>query len=467
MARYHINGKTGRPNICRAQPGNCPLGADKPHYDSKEEAKAGLEKGLSQDKSFLTSQTAKKSHVNVDNAQENTLSITSELENNISGGQDRGFNIYSYLNKKMNNLAEDKKYKWRDYDVKGAQNLDTIVQETKDSNFSLDKLEELKNLNDEMKPYATKQTYSAFGYSPYSERCEHMHKIGSYALKEWSYKNNMTNYSEVPQRELNDSLIGVNDAVYQTLSEEEDFSARMTKGKYDYGKKTSPEDVNDVLNYIAHNGNNSVEVPGYDREEVYESQEDSYIFEGKDALRDRISHDNALYMRTAFPEQELKSKMEEIGINNVSVSPLNNGREVGLAYTVITPNGDIRTFSVYEHRNTDSIIINGKTNWQPGELPYTADHKEAFFAELPPENRKEAADTLCYYMSQAQKGELEDDVTLANKVERRDWGNILSESVPGFKEYAEKNDIPIRKKPKTDKEVLDDLDFNLDFDFDD
>lgn len=39
--KYHINEKTGRPNICRAEIKECPVGGE--HYESKEEARAGYE----------------------------------------------------------------------------------------------------------------------------------------------------------------------------------------------------------------------------------------------------------------------------------------------------------------------------------------------------------------------------------------------------------------------------------------
>lgn len=37
MAKYHIR-KDGRPGICRAKEGNCPLEATSEHFDSLEEA---------------------------------------------------------------------------------------------------------------------------------------------------------------------------------------------------------------------------------------------------------------------------------------------------------------------------------------------------------------------------------------------------------------------------------------------
>lgn len=43
MARYHIN-KHGVPAICKAKPGNCPLGGDNMHFDSHEEAQEHINK---------------------------------------------------------------------------------------------------------------------------------------------------------------------------------------------------------------------------------------------------------------------------------------------------------------------------------------------------------------------------------------------------------------------------------------
>lgn len=38
MNIYHINEETGRVNICRAKPGNCPLGSRDSHFESKNDA---------------------------------------------------------------------------------------------------------------------------------------------------------------------------------------------------------------------------------------------------------------------------------------------------------------------------------------------------------------------------------------------------------------------------------------------
>lgn len=42
--KYHVNKETGRAGICRATKKGCPLGADTPHFDTKEEAKVYIEK---------------------------------------------------------------------------------------------------------------------------------------------------------------------------------------------------------------------------------------------------------------------------------------------------------------------------------------------------------------------------------------------------------------------------------------
>lgn len=52
VARYHIN-KHGVPAICRAKPGNCPLGGDESHFSSQEEAQEHADKINSQEHGVL------------------------------------------------------------------------------------------------------------------------------------------------------------------------------------------------------------------------------------------------------------------------------------------------------------------------------------------------------------------------------------------------------------------------------
>ncbi|HHT97151.1 MAG TPA: hypothetical protein GXZ90_04570 [Clostridiales bacterium] len=43
MTKFHIN-KHGMPAPCKAKPGNCPLGGDDRHYDTKEETQAAIDR---------------------------------------------------------------------------------------------------------------------------------------------------------------------------------------------------------------------------------------------------------------------------------------------------------------------------------------------------------------------------------------------------------------------------------------
>lgn len=44
--RFHINPKTGNPNVCSAKPGRCPFGENEPHFDTKAEALSAYEKRM-------------------------------------------------------------------------------------------------------------------------------------------------------------------------------------------------------------------------------------------------------------------------------------------------------------------------------------------------------------------------------------------------------------------------------------
>ena len=44
MSKFHLS-TDGNPRVCRAQEGHCPLGADQPHFASKDEARLSYEAG--------------------------------------------------------------------------------------------------------------------------------------------------------------------------------------------------------------------------------------------------------------------------------------------------------------------------------------------------------------------------------------------------------------------------------------
>lgn len=166
----------------------------------------------------------------------------------------------------------------------------------------------------------------------------------------------------------------------------------------------------------------------------------SYILNPEDKTFNTLET-NKIYLFQVFPNRELKEVMSRLRMKNVSVSPFFNSREFGLVYSVLTPEGNTRSFSVYEHRNSDSIIINGKTNWDITDQPYgpyPGENQHQFFAEFSYDSRRQVAETLGYFLKSAQKGELEDDVTLMKEAPRLDWVAMLSERLPGFKEWHEK-----------------------------
>lgn len=156
-----------------------------------------------------------------------------------------------------------------------------------------------------------------------------------------------------------------------------------------------------------------------------------------------MSHQQ-VYNVLVFPEKDLKPVLDRLGVKDVEVKPMVNGRENGLVYTVKDPYGETRSFVIYEDRNSDSLIINGRENWDPTNeddpLPYAGTTKHEFFAEFGPGDYRQAAETLGYFLKAAQKGELESDEELVAKAEHRDWRAILSETVPGFAEWIEREE---------------------------
>lgn len=131
----------------------------------------------------------------------------------------------------------------------------------------------------------------------------------------------------------------------------------------------------------------------------------------------RAKDDDAnLKLALIFPEKNLKPVLERLGVQDVLVSSFDNAREYGLVYTVLTPSGNTRSFSVYEHRNTDNVIINGLTNWNKKSSPwgpYAADSKDTYFASFRYDtDHDEVAEKLGGYLKEAQAGTLPTDTEL-------------------------------------------------------
>lgn len=409
--KYHINPETGNANICRAQY-KCKFGNVK-HYESKEEAIKGQE--LQLEAEYMDVEKSS-DYVNT------MMDFETEMD----------FNIVNYHWESV--------YRYpRDWNQREKENLlvlkDVVETLDKVKNPSEKDYEQLNKKIEEM--YSKPYRYNSNNPEP---RENHLKALA----KSWVAKKKWESFKSpvAPERDKNNPIIGLEKVQMEGLS---NFS---TYGNLPY---SSREDLEPVLNRLA-DGQSFVNIADdgvavEDYKSIIPRQE---VLMSYMAGSERNGSNNQLYLSVAFPERELKNAIEENGVNSVSVSSFYNSREWGNAYTVVDPEGNTRTFSVYEHRNTDSIIINGKKNWDPNEgIPYAGETKNAFFAEFHPDDKKAAADTLGFFMKQAEKGELPDDDVLIDSAEHRDWRSILSDSVPGFKDWAEKN-YPQQEKGSDD-----------------
>lgn len=173
-----------------------------------------------------------------------------------------------------------------------------------------------------------------------------------------------------------------------------------------------------------------------------------------------INSQNVVDAAMVFPDRDLYPVLKRLNVTNVSVSALKNSRETGLVYTVMTPQGTTRSFSLYEHRNSDALCIGGQENWDVNEQPfgpYAKDaagkgSKENVFAEFSHDtSKRQVAETLGYFLQQAQRGELESDQDLIAKAERLDWNAIIAERIPGFGEWvAERQAERLGKRSEED-----------------
>jgi len=266
-----------------------------------------------------------------------------------------------------------------------------------------------------------------------------------------------THERTAPARETNEELLGLRETQLQVLKQFNEPGYEFMEGRTHYGDSAYEYFDESVDRIIA--GENLDEL----------SDEHGYgpsVVPAHDRLVKAIKDKQGLYLSLVLPERELKREMERTGLTGVSTSPFYNSREWGNVYTVMTPDGGTRSFSVYEHRNSDSIIINGTTNWDGESLPYSGETKNHFFAEIPVEDYERAASTLTYFMKSAQNGSLEDDSYLMRNAPKRDWTAILGRTVPGFREWHESNApaAAAQNSMESDEELLKRLDFGSDLD---
>lgn len=418
-ARYHINPQTGNPGVCRAQY-NCRFGSiDREHYDSKEEARAAFEK---------------KMEVSTRDMGKAVTSLKSKI---VTDQGNLDFDYIGFSAKAIDEWPKPWTQEERENFLK-VEELSELLEGPMDEK----KWEEAQKIRYSMHPYIPPVRYSnpfSFSSSNKDDEWKSRSKCLPQLADDLMIRREAMDYvpMDAPPRDKSDRMMGLEDARIRAVK-------GYNEPKYDH-RPTEVYVQDNVEDYIDQTLDRVVAGETY---ELKRSRKEPHVslVPNRDRLMTLVSDPdsdkfyNKLYLSTVFPERELKDSFDRAGVDNVSVSNYENGREWGLAYTVMEPSGDSRTFSVYEHRNTDSIIINAKTNWKHGDLPMAGESKNDFIAEFSPNDHRQAADALTFFIKEAQKGELAPDDTLVKQVSRRDWRAILSESVPGYKDWADKID---------------------------
>jgi len=443
MAKYHINPETGNPGVCNAKV-KCRFGdLEADHYISKEAAREAFEKRMEEtaapDKHF----------------EERTSALRASLVTPSDIDYDAIAHELDWINQW--------EHPWTDAEKRNLGIVERISDLIAKDEFTAADEEKVQKLIEALEPAVVKQNRSGSWSSKdpdadnWRARDRMLHDLSKDLLKRrQSYALTFEPTADV---QTNSGLIGLQDAQEAFLKHmnHPEYYAReghsyMGDVEGHYQEAISRVVRGDSANpYVDNEGDRSL-MPEADR-----------IFNAMHPDNTVSSNlgNNQLYMAAVFPVNELKTEMERVGIDGVSVSTLDNGREQGNVYTVVTPDGSTRSFAVYEHRNTDSIIINGKAGWDGNDLPYAGETKEEFYAEFEPEDRKRAAQALTFYMAAAQKGTLEEDAELVRKATRRDWAAILDNSIAGFKEWRQSKvtDTYIAPEQENEEDILKRLDF--------
>jgi len=392
--KFHINPRTGNPSACKANKGNCPFGGADEHFSDKNLAQKYFENVLKLEY-----------EEDIKRVMESHLEDSPLLEDYP--------NIFTY------SLFAMEKYNNNNWTEREREDLARV--------FVIEDMISKKDVR------GAEEILSQFGIEETNEdwqkrtRSENLYEIGEKIIQ--SYYNSLIVDKAVNPRQPIKGLSNLRKSQLEILRELNEFS----DGTYMFHK--------DIERYFDLTLNKLSDNRVF---EPYTKRDKSEITRPKDLLLRALSNKesenfyNPLYLALGFPEKELKASFDKYNVENVNVSYFKNGRENGLVYTVREPNGNTRSFSVYEHRNSDSIIINGKTNWDGESLPYAEDSKNAFFAEFRFDDHEQVADALIFYLKNAQSGELQDDEYLVSNAQKLDWKAILSEQLPGFKDWIEK-----------------------------
>jgi hypothetical protein len=441
VAKYHINPETGNPGVCKATK-RCRFGdLETDHYTSKEAASAAYEEKMN---TFGSPAEA------ID-----PIALTAKLKEQLVRPQSIDFDT---IERELG-WINDWEQPWTDEEIENMATIEKLANLL--DREPLTKQDEGKahdlvfNMHPTVVPQSRRSGWSSSDPDAdnWRARDKMIHELGKHMIMR--RLGDELSYEPVEEVE-NPRLLGLDDA-------QEKVFKSYNRPNYDFQPEPNLGDVEpfykEAIARVIRGDEAAPEniLPGTMGRSLISPAE--RIFNTMHP--DSELYDQKLYLSAVYPLNELKTEMDRVGIENVSVSPLVNGREWGNIYTVMTPDGGTRSFAVYEHRNSDSIIINGKDNWDGEGLPYAGDSKRKFFAEFHPDDRKRSAQALTFYMMQAQSGVLESDEELAAKVSRRDWNAILDASVPGFKEWRQEKitDRYIAPEDASDEEKLRQLDF--------
>lgn len=435
MAKFHINTKTGTASACRATQGKCPFGTPAEHFTSKEAAQEAFEADQS---AFIVKGKDR----------------VKKLKKRIVREAGLDFDIIQY---ELEWITEWEK-PWTPHEEENMAIVQEIAEVVEREPFTAKDEKEARKLIESMHPYVvvprSKGGWSSSDTS-WRARDKTITKLGENLLIR-RLADQLTH--EPADAESNSRLMGLEAAQDFALNSYNRPTGAGYKGVY-LGE-VEPHFQEAIARVKRGDEPTSDEIlKGEDQRSLLPDSErifnklhpDSPIFEQK------------LYLTSVYPVNELKAEMDRAGIDNVSVSSFENTREWGNVYTVMQPDGNTRSFSVYEHRNTDSIIINGSENWDGKGLPYAGDSKNHFYAEFAPTetDRKRSAQALTFYMMQAQSGTLETDVELVDKASHRDWNAILDAQIPGFKQWRQEKitDTYIAPENESEEDTLARLDF--------
>ena len=100
----------------------------------------------------------------------------------------------------------------------------------------------------------------------------------------------------------------------------------------------------------------------------------------------------------------LDSLKRQKGIGEVYIGTFTNCRECGLTF-IINDFNHAFTFCVYEHRNSDEIIINGKEGFisANGDLPYNGETKWDYLKVFKPKEFEACAESLAQMIVEKRK----------------------------------------------------------------